>query len=241
MYSKTREEAGRKLIAALKDTQEGVPVINERQQLSAYLEDWLTAVRPVPEGQQCAPLRARDTEPHRTLRSARYGLLSYRRSMCRRWKLRFWTEENLPTPLRRPEAAERLRALLDSVAAGEVSAAAATQELRDLPFADLGFARVDHHRELRQGACEIVYAPGKTAGEIEGIVTRLLESNVGPVLVTRADDAQRSVVRAAAARHGLSVDERPRAGGHRHHPQRAGPRRPRAGGHRGHVRSTGLG
>jgi integrase len=46
MYSKTREEAGRKLIAALKDTQEGVPVINERQQLSAYLEDWLTAVRP---------------------------------------------------------------------------------------------------------------------------------------------------------------------------------------------------
>jgi len=121
-------------------------------------------------------------------------------------------EDREPSPVVGGSYAERLRALLDSVAAGEVSAAAASEELRDLPFADLGFARVDHHRELRQGACEIVYAPGKTAGEIEGIVTRLLESNVGPVLVTRADDAQRSVVRAAAARHGLSVDERPRAG-----------------------------
>jgi NCAIR mutase (PurE)-related protein len=108
--------------------------------------------------------------------------------------------------------AERLRILLDAVASGEVSAAVASDELRDLPFADLGFARVDLHRELRQGACEIVYGAGKTVAEVEGIVRRLLESNVGPVLVTRADEAQRAVVRASATRHGLPVDERPRAG-----------------------------
>jgi hypothetical protein len=45
----------------------------------------------------------------------------------------------------------RLRDLLERVARGEVAAAGATRELHDLPFADLGFAKVDHHRELRQG------------------------------------------------------------------------------------------
>jgi hypothetical protein len=54
----------------------------------------------------------------------------------------------------------RLRALLGEVAAGSVDPSAAAERLVDLPFADLGFARVDHHRERRQGACEIVFAEG---------------------------------------------------------------------------------
>src|SRR5215207_5456753 len=80
----------------------------------------------------------------------------------------------------------RLADLLARVSSGEVSPGDAVEELRDLPFSDLGFAKVDHHRELRQGASEIVYAEGKTPAEVRSIVARLLERNDGPVLVTRA-------------------------------------------------------
>ena len=79
----------------------------------------------------------------------------------------------------------RLADLLARVSSGEVSPGDAARELRDLPFSDLGFAKVDHHRELRQGACEIVYAEGKTPGEVRAIVDRLLTVNEGPILVSR--------------------------------------------------------
>jgi pyridinium-3,5-biscarboxylic acid mononucleotide synthase len=107
---------------------------------------------------------------------------------------------------------ERLEALLADVAQGRVAPEEATDRLRDLPFADLGYARVDHHRELRQGHCEIVYAPGKGLHEVAGIVRQLLAGNDGPVLVTRADLDQRAAVRAVAGEGGLEVVERPRAG-----------------------------
>jgi NCAIR mutase (PurE)-related protein len=106
----------------------------------------------------------------------------------------------------------RLRALLDAVAAGETAPEEAVRSLRDLPFADLGFARVDHHRELRQGVCEIVLAAGKTRSEVRAIVERLVADNVGPVLVTRADPEQRADVREMAERAGLPVEEVERAG-----------------------------
>jgi hypothetical protein len=108
-----------------------------------------------------------------------------------------------------PTYERRLRDLLERVAGGEVSASTATGEIRDLPFTDLGFAKVDHHRELRQGRCEIVYAEGKLASEVGAIVTELLEGNVGPVLVTRASPDHVEAVRAAAG--DLDVFERPRA------------------------------
>jgi NCAIR mutase (PurE)-related protein len=107
---------------------------------------------------------------------------------------------------------ERLRDLLARVAAGEVSDEEAARRLRDLPFADLGFAKVDHHRELRQGACEIVYASGKTVLQVEGIVRQLLGGNSGPVLVTRADDEQLRAIRALADDARFPVDVRPRSG-----------------------------
>jgi NCAIR mutase (PurE)-related protein len=97
------------------------------------------------------------------------------------------------------------------VATGSVSTEDAVEALRDLPFADLGFARVDHHRELRQGACEIVFAQGKTVDEVSGIVARLLEGNVGPILVTRANDAHRDAVRALAETASLPVQDKPRS------------------------------
>ena len=84
-----------------------------------------------------------------------------------------------------------LRALLDDVRTGTLAPDEAVGRLRPLPFADLGFARVDHHRALRQGLPEAVYAPGKTPAQCAAIVAELLaEPGTGPVLLTRADDAQ---------------------------------------------------
>ena len=82
-----------------------------------------------------------------------------------------------------------LAALLDDVRTGAVSPDDALASLRRLPFADLGFAKVDHHRALRQGWPEAVYAPGKTPEQCAAVVSELLK-DTGPVLLTRADDAQ---------------------------------------------------
>ena len=108
-----------------------------------------------------------------------------------------------------------LRRLLDDVRSGALSPDAAVSRLRRLPFADLGFARVDHHRSLRQGFAEAVYGPGKTPDQCARIVAELLadEDDAAPILLTRADDAQ---VEAAMARNpggvrsGRTVAWRPR-------------------------------
>jgi pyridinium-3,5-biscarboxylic acid mononucleotide synthase len=87
-----------------------------------------------------------------------------------------------------------LRELLDEVATGATSPSDALDRLRTLPFADLGFARVDHHRTLRQGFPEAVYAPGKTPAQCAAIVAELVTGpGAGPVLLTRADEATAAV------------------------------------------------
>ena len=83
-----------------------------------------------------------------------------------------------------------LRRLLADVQSGAVSPDDAVAELRQLPFADLGFARVDHHRELRQGRAEAVYGPGKQPEHAAAIVEELLRGGDGPVVLTRATTAQ---------------------------------------------------
>ena len=84
-----------------------------------------------------------------------------------------------------------LRELIDEVRAGTVSADEAVARLRRLPFADLGFARVDHHRALRQGMAEAIYGPGKTPDQVAAIVAELLrEGGSGPVVLTRATEDQ---------------------------------------------------
>lgn len=80
--------------------------------------------------------------------------------------------------------------LLDDVRAGEVHPDDAVAALRRLPFADLGFARVDHHRSLRQGLPEAVYGPGKAPEHAAAIVAELLDGGASPVLLTRADQEQ---------------------------------------------------
>ncbi|RYG63827.1 1-(5-phosphoribosyl)-5-amino-4-imidazole-carboxylate carboxylase, partial [bacterium] len=80
---------------------------------------------------------------------------------------------------------QRLRALLENVRSGEQSIDTALENLRDLPFEDLEFAKVDHHRALRQGFPEVVFGAGKTPGQIAAIAQKL---QVGGdiVLITRA-------------------------------------------------------
>jgi hypothetical protein len=92
-----------------------------------------------------------------------------------------------------------LRQLIDDVRSGDVDADEAVRRLRRLPFADLGFARVDHHRSLRQGLPEAVYAPGKTPEQCAAIVAELLAEGSGPVLLTRANDDQATTAMAANA------------------------------------------
>jgi NCAIR mutase (PurE)-related protein len=91
-----------------------------------------------------------------------------------------------------------LRGLVDAIRTGEVGADEAVAQLRRLPFADLGFARVDHHRQLRQGMAETVYGPGKTPEQCAAIVAELLaQPGSSPVLLSRADAAQADVALAA--------------------------------------------
>lgn len=87
--------------------------------------------------------------------------------------------------------------LLQRVGAGEMTASEALEQLSVLPFRDLGFARPDMHRELRQSAPEAVLGDGKTAEQVVEIVRSMIDDGAGSVLVTRADAATRSAVRGA--------------------------------------------
>jgi len=80
----------------------------------------------------------------------------------------------------------RLQQLLERVAKGEATVEQAVGELRDLPFADLGFAMVDHHRALRQGVSEVILGQGKTVEQIVAIAGELSRAGHN-VLVTRVE------------------------------------------------------
>ena len=78
-----------------------------------------------------------------------------------------------------------LRALLESVQSGRTDVNEAVEQLRRLPFEDIGFATVDHHRSLRCGFPEVIFCPGKTAEQVVEIFARLATGG-GSVLATRA-------------------------------------------------------
>ena len=101
--------------------------------------------------------------------------------------------------------ASSLRVLIEQVAAGQCTPDDAVRQLRRLPYSDLGFARVDHHRDLRLGMPEAVYGPGKTPEHCAAVVDELLTATDGPVLLTRATEAQVKAVTAAAAALGVGV------------------------------------
>ena len=100
---------------------------------------------------------------------------------------------------------ERLRSLLAGVAAGEVSVGDAISALRRAPFDDLGFAKIDTHRALRQGVAEVVYGAGKTPEQVCAIVERMRSSGVKTVIATRLrPEAARALV---CARSDVDFDE----------------------------------
>src|ERR1700687_5087953 len=81
---------------------------------------------------------------------------------------------------------DQLRSLFEQVRSGAVDIDAALTRMIHMPFEDLGFAKVDHHRALRHGMPEVIFAKGKTAEQVVAIADRLL-ANAPNVLITRAD------------------------------------------------------
>ncbi len=89
---------------------------------------------------------------------------------------------------------DQMRKLLEAVRSGALGIDAALERVRHLPFEDLGFAKVDHHRALRQGMAEVVFAQGKTPQQVVEIALRILE-NAPNLLITRAGEAAAAAVR----------------------------------------------
>lgn len=82
---------------------------------------------------------------------------------------------------------ERIRALLRAVADGTIRVDDALLQLREEPFGDLGYAKPDYHRGVRQGIAEVIYGAGKTVEQIVGIAGSLKEHGQETVLITRLD------------------------------------------------------
>ena len=81
---------------------------------------------------------------------------------------------------------DQLRGLLEDVRAGAMDVDAALDRMRHLPFEDLGYAKLDHHRSLRHGITEVILGKGKTTEQVTGIAGRLLEKSRN-LLITRTD------------------------------------------------------
>ena len=79
---------------------------------------------------------------------------------------------------------ERIKAILEQVKGGSLSVEEAFEGLRLLPYQDLGFAKIDHHRSLRKGVPEVVFGEGKTIQQIT-IITKVLADQAGRFMVTR--------------------------------------------------------
>jgi len=90
---------------------------------------------------------------------------------------------------------QALRKLFDQVKARQLSPDEAVARLRHLPFEDLGFAKIDHHRALRQGMPEVIFSQGKTPKQVAAIFSRLAQHG-GNVLATRATAEQYAAVSA---------------------------------------------
>jgi NCAIR mutase (PurE)-related protein len=90
--------------------------------------------------------------------------------------------------------AESIRKLFEQVRRGEITPDDAVDRLRHLPFEDLGFAKVDHHRSLRVGMPEVIFGERKTPSQTAEIFARLAKHG-GNVLATRADKKQFSAVK----------------------------------------------
>jgi len=80
---------------------------------------------------------------------------------------------------------DNLKELLQNVKDGKTEIDDALEKLKKLPYEDLGYAKIDHHRNIRNGYPEVIYSQGKTIQQIKGIVERLMIQN-NNIMATRA-------------------------------------------------------
>src|SRR6202046_3075564 len=114
----------------------------------------------------------------------------------------------------------RMREILYGVAAGRMTAGAAFKHIRELPFEDLGFAKLDNHRSIRRGIPEVIFGEGKTAEQLVAIGKRVLASGTN-LIITRLDTDKARVVKRqiraltyhADARIGVVVKEQMKRSG----------------------------
>ncbi len=101
---------------------------------------------------------------------------------------------------------DNLSKLLQQVRRGRLSVSQAMERLRHLPFEDLGFAKIDHHRTLRQGFPEVIFAQGKAPEQVEAIVVKMMAKRHN-ILITRGNQEFYQRVRKVAPKakfHALS-------------------------------------
>lgn len=89
---------------------------------------------------------------------------------------------------------QEIRAMLEQVAKGEMNVDDAMLQLKKAPYEDLGFAKIDTHRALRQGTAEVIYGAGKTARQIAEIASAMSERGQKTILITRMDQEKADVV-----------------------------------------------
>ena len=109
---------------------------------------------------------------------------------------------------------QELLKLLELVQSGALAPAKAIERLKHLPFEDLDFAKVDHHRTLRQGFAEVLFGKGKSADQIAGIVRAMLavKDSRHNILITRANAKIFATVKRAAGKHAKRAKFHPRSG-----------------------------
>jgi NCAIR mutase (PurE)-related protein len=102
---------------------------------------------------------------------------------------------------------QELLKLLEAVQCGDLAPRAAIERLKHLPFEDLGFAKVDHHRALRQGFAEVVFGKGKTPEQVAKIVRAMLEKKDSRqnILITRADEKTFAAVKRLNGKNGRTA------------------------------------
>lgn len=93
---------------------------------------------------------------------------------------------------------EKIKEILDNLIAGRTTTDSALNLLKHLPYEDLSFAKIDHHRHMRQGIPEVIYAAGKTEKQVVAIA-KAMHKNTGSFLITRASKKIHAMLRIRAA------------------------------------------
>lgn len=88
-----------------------------------------------------------------------------------------------------------IKQVLEGVRSGEISVEEALLRIKAEPFTDIGYAKVDHHRSVRQGVAEVIYGAGKTPEQILGIIEAMKKKNQERILITRMTEDAADIVR----------------------------------------------